>query len=248
MNSPSPKKNKSKKVKKHKKGSDEDTHETSLTQTDMTDVPNEEESVEEEEEAQSSCPIQTSLRYSAPEGFMPIDSKDLLTARELQGKELYLISVPEDFDIEELNSRTFNKKNNKTDVHTKKGETYEFLSQTVNDARYHPVVFNKDNKSLSIGTGAEIKGQITITPGMDIPPLPDIPVPPLVKQEIPDGLKIRYQPFGSDDPIIRIEETSTPPKRKKKRKSHLNEEDEQEIMSPSKKKKKKKSRSSISDD
>lgn len=141
------------------------------------------------------------MRYKPPEGFDIDDDLDkYATQEEVNGKQIWLIQTPVDFDIDTLNNQKIKLEGIQTlRTKTKSEKQYEVVSRCSKDNRNVgcSVVYDKEGKPL---LDASISGQIQVLdwiPG--IPPV-EIEVPAQDKHRVPDNLRVRYVPFGSESP------------------------------------------------
>lgn len=159
------------------------------------------------------------LRYEAPDFETHEDIHKYVTETEIQGKQLWLIQTPVDFDIRVLDDKKVKLEGIQAvcvDDETEK--QYEVLFRPYEDKQgpgYSSVVIDdKGDHKL----GERMCGQIQVMdwiPGACIPPV-TVDIPTHQKHEVPDNLKARYVPFGAESPK-RIDNADLHGKRSKKK-------------------------------
>lgn len=161
------------------------------------------------------------LRYQAPVGFETQDAIDkYVTESEIQGKQLWLIQTPVDFDIQTLNDKTVKLDGQPIICDNEESEKqYEVMFRLYQDSKgpgYSTVVVgDKGNYKL----GERLCGQIQVmdwVPG--IPPV-TMEIQSPRKHEVPDNLKKRYVPYGAGSPK-RVETTDLQDRKRKHERGH----------------------------
>ncbi|XP_070558572.1 protein FAM133-like [Ptychodera flava] len=212
---------------------------------------------ESEVEAESNDgppPTQTKMKFDCPDDFAEVSYHDSSgpTVEDIgPGKELWLIRMPHNFDASKLNGQTVVldgtqriRQEGDSDIAYEVQSSTTKLSETSNLSVLLP-----SRKSKRLAPAPPISGQMNIIQSIVIPPM-KIPQPPAPKYtELPEGLKLRYKPFGSLTPTPSKADTNRQQKddnlgRKSKRLAEENEEEsvETEVDASKKKKKKKKKR------
>lgn len=185
-----------------KKGSDDNNKHSSESELEMT------------ENSASKVPVGSqlkhgvreqhlSLRYKTPEGFEPSKltvSKSDVCQEDLDGKELWLIRAPVDFDIKQLDGSDIDLKGH-VDFRTIQNDYYEVIGtrDKRHQLRSFSTIFPSKEKS-SFVVGPKFKGQIHVMQSLEIPPLPPIKELKPVVHNVPEDLKQRFEPFGSGSP------------------------------------------------
>lgn len=187
------------------------------------------------------------LRYKTPEGFEPSKltvSKSDVCQEDLNGKELWLIRAPVDFDIKQLDGSDIDLKGH-VDFHTIQNDYYEVMG--TRDKRHQlrsftTILPSKEKSSFVVGPG--FKGQIHVMQSLEIPPLPPIKELKPVVHNVPEDLKQRFEPFGSGSPRRhekRHQHLKSGSQHKRKIKEEKDLTDEEQLVVKKKKKKHRKS-------
>lgn len=153
----------------------------------------------------------TSLRSNIPKRFYPVDCKRELKDVDSmdQNTELWLVRVPDQFDVSLLNGAMDNTILD-ADSHQKlkikeEGQKRYYNLQTFRNAdeckKLSTVVV--DNKSGQICLGRSLQHMMTVTETIKLPPLQagfDAIHVPEKRVPLPAGLKVRFRPFGAGQP------------------------------------------------
>ncbi|XP_070569418.1 DNA-directed RNA polymerase I subunit RPA34-like [Ptychodera flava] len=203
-------------------------------------------------------PTQTKMKFDCPDDFAEVSYHDSSgpTVEDVgSGKELWLIRMPYNFDASKLNGQTVVLDGSQRILQEGDSDiAYEVQSSTTKLSETSNLnVLLPSKKSKRLAPAPPISGQMNIIQSIDIPPM-KIPQPPAPKYtELPEGVKLRYKPFGSLTPTPSKADTSTQQQddnlgRKSKRLQEENKEEsvETEVDASKKKKKKKKKRKNTS--
>lgn len=180
------------------------------------------------------------LRSKVPDGFASVDYKrDLKQCNAGDSdSELWLVQVPQRFDLSALNG-TLHKSlltmNGYRRLKVKEEGLKKYYSvQTYRNAddcrKLDTVVL--DRKENCACLGGKIQHMMTITETLKLPhPQANFDADHVQEKRVqmPEGLKVRFKPFGAEQPW----QSSVSRKKHKKRKRHTGSEDE--AASPSKK-------------
>ncbi|KAK7488562.1 hypothetical protein BaRGS_00020179 [Batillaria attramentaria] len=180
---------------------------------------------------------QRQLRSRIPDGFVPVDCKrDLKSSAGDSNSNLWLVQVPEGFDVTTLNGALHRevlttsgsqRLKIKEEGHKKLYNVQTFMD-TEECKKLGTVVF--DSKADKVCLGRSVQHMMMITEAVKLPHLPvDTSQVPEKRVPMPQGLKVRFRPFGADQPRV----NQTTGARHKKKKKHTSSSDE--MISPRKK-------------
>ncbi|OWF51248.1 hypothetical protein KP79_PYT11194 [Mizuhopecten yessoensis] len=156
--------------------------------------------VSDEEAGESSDNLVTQpvLKYKVPENFACSSeaTKSLLNAEVVQGKELWLIKAPSDFDMSRLSGQEISLEE------TSHLQTEDVVMDTfpvpgdINGVSYCPILPSKKAEKMSVGI--LFCGQVHVTTSVEVPTLPKVKAPPPKHIATPKNLRPRYVPFGAN--------------------------------------------------
>ncbi|XP_070571005.1 protein FAM133-like [Ptychodera flava] len=205
-------------------------------------------------------PTQTKMKFDCPDDFAEVSYHDSSgpTVEDVEsGKELWLIRMPYNFDASKLNGQTVVLDGSQRILQEGDSDiAYEVQSSTTKLSETSNLsVLLPSRKSKRLAPAPPISGQMNIIQSIDIPPM-KIPQPPAPKYtELPEGVKLRYKPFGSLMPTPSKVDTSRQQQdenlgRKSKRHQEEKTEEslEKELDTAKKKKKKRKTTSTQEQD
>ncbi|KAL4217387.1 hypothetical protein ACF0H5_023838 [Mactra antiquata] len=178
-----------------------------------------------------SCKGNVRHRYEAPHDFIVDKEGKYLTQKDIEGKQLFTVTMPSDIDVSLLTGHTININGRKDiSIETDKEKSdYEVTAQLypTEMKRFSSVVL-RDGSHQDFRIGQEISGYIQILPCVPLPPSVVLNRTKPRKHTIPDDLPYKLRPFGADSPprnqdisdvnIVQAEEKTRKHKKKKKHK------------------------------
>ncbi|XP_013412560.1 treacle protein isoform X2 [Lingula anatina] len=169
------------------------------------------------------------LRFAVPEDMTEFDftpSKHRIYLEDVmkEGKELWLIQTPVDFDVSQMDGQGVILNGSQPLKNGDKERTYEVLScrdDSLSTSNLNLLLPRKADQKLK--TGLPFSGRMTIVETVQVPSV-QIPEPVVRNYDLPPGLRQRFQPFGSDSPVemvcsVHSELKKTEKKKKKKKKA-----------------------------
>ncbi|XP_077986337.1 uncharacterized protein LOC144440811 [Glandiceps talaboti] len=150
---------------------------------------------------------QQSLRFECPDDFIQVEYNKDLSSVAIEdigsNKELWLIRTPySNFDPSKFDGQTFIMNGMQSVRHGNDSDmTYEVHSSTTEHAETDNLTILLPSRiSKQLVPAPPISGQMSFIQSIIVPPM-HLPPPSKPKfTELPDGLKLRYKPFGSTTP------------------------------------------------
>lgn len=173
-------------------------------------------------------------RFSVPQLFedadisrntCPIDLPDVSRSR----KEVWLIRAPLNFDGSVLNDVTLDLEGDSVEFSSVNQDTKKYEAVAVRELQENeaqsPYLLLPSTEMKTLDPGPAFRGQIIIMESLNsqssLPELPDIK--PSQAPKMPEGLRQRFKPYGSDEPWQRESQSrgsgQTHKKKQKKRKA-----------------------------
>ncbi|XP_045165736.2 uncharacterized protein LOC123529464 [Mercenaria mercenaria] len=171
------------------------------------------------------------LWYKIPENFEIDTSPKYLTKSEVQGKQLWLITAPDDFDISVLHRQKIDLTGSSiiTDEEAEDEKQYEVVARPITSQMpSFSSAASQSSGSEEFILGSEISGQLQVIGWIPCMPQVELAVSPPKKHRVPEDLKPTFVPFGSKSPnrqngeechsIEKVEKHKKKKKKKDKRK------------------------------
>eukprot|EP00118_Oscarella_pearsei_P004935 m.21943 g.21943 ORF g.21943 m.21943 type:complete len:181 (+) comp28246_c0_seq4:1-543(+) len=154
-------------------------------------------------------------RQAKVNGFVEARFAEGLNSEVLQnGKDLWLVQVPQNLDLSSLNGVQLKMKECKNEfcLKSENGESKEFRFQSLRSPGGFALVPDVREGEAAGLAPAQFQGELKLSRCINVPCVPIKDIPLAQKPSIPAGLKTRWKPFGWQSPHV------VPSKRERKRK------------------------------
>ncbi|XP_060562410.1 uncharacterized protein LOC132722031 [Ruditapes philippinarum] len=150
-------------------------------------------------------------RYKIPDNFEIDASANYLSKADIQGKQLWLISAPDDFDISTLHRQKVNLTGSSiiADVKSEREKQFEVVGRpfTSKMSNYKSTA-SQASGSEEFVLGSQLSGQLQVLEWIPCMPTVELVIPHQEKHRVPDNLKPTFVPFGAKSPTREIEDES----------------------------------------